>query len=123
MSIAVYFGEIFLKEMQNFPEKDIQKIGDFARHVANYGFSGLPGRNKMPDAVPKDDPNRSCKVQYAQNYNLWHYHIGIPEYKSGKHGYLTSEYVLHYIKGDGFIKIVDMTAHTPLKLPKKEYLI
>lgn len=122
MSVVVYFGKIFLKEMRNFPIEDILKIGDFARYVSSFGFSGLPGKNKQSDDVPREDSNWLYKVKYAQNYDLWHYHIGIPNYSDGKRGYLTSEYVLHYIKGDGFIKIVDMTAHPPLKLPTKEYL-
>ncbi|WP_071058475.1 hypothetical protein [Pelistega sp. MC2] len=122
MSISVFFGTLFLKEMKNFPQEDIIKIGDFARHVASSGFLGLPGKNKMSDNVPKNDPNWLYKVKYAQDYNLWHYHIGIPKYNNGNSGHLTSEYVLHYIKGDGYIKIVDMTAHPPMILPKIEYL-
>ncbi|WP_432786132.1 hypothetical protein AAEX37_00236 [Oligella sp. MSHR50489EDL] len=49
MAIAVYFGEIFLKEMQNFPKEDIQKIGEFVEYVASNGFSGLPGKNKRSE--------------------------------------------------------------------------
>lgn len=35
---------------------------------------------------------------------------------------MTSEYVLHYTKGDDFIKLVDLSAHPPLQLPTIDYL-
>lgn len=43
--------------------------------------------------VHKDDPNWSDKVAYAQKYQLWHYHIGIPEYRLSRHGDFVSEYI------------------------------
>lgn len=73
--------------------------------------------------VPKNDPDWLNKVKYAQAYNLWHYHIGIPNYELSEKGDYTSEYVLHYIKGENFIKIVDLSAHPPLHLPSLDYLL
>ena len=109
---------------KQFPESDRKKIMMFIKHITTYGFNGLPGKNKPSDEVNKDAPNWLEKVQYAQLHNLWHYHIGIPEYEdeSLPYGRQTSEYVIHYIKGNGFIRIVDMSAHPPFKLPSLDYL-
>lgn len=49
--------------------------------------------------------------------------VGIPNYEKSEKGDYTSEYVLHYIKGDDFIKLVDLSAHPPLNLPSLEYLV
>ncbi|QIW16085.1 hypothetical protein A4G20_06945 [Pasteurellaceae bacterium RH1A] len=123
MGIKVLFGSKIANELQYFPEKDLLKIWQFKEHLETYGFEHLAGRNKPSDEVPKDDPYWSKKVAIAQQYHLWHYHIGIPGYdKSKGFGNYTSEYILHYIKGDGFIKIVDFTAHPPFKLPSERYL-
>lgn len=119
----VYLGERFKSELKNYPKEDQNKIVDFLLHVKEKGFSELVGRNKPSDDVPTDDPQWLKKVSYAQKYNLWHYHIGIPEYDtSGGIGNYTSKYILHYIKGDGFIKIVDMTEHPPFNLPSDSYV-
>lgn len=51
-------------------------------HVRDFGLHDLVGRNKSSDNVPTDDPNWTAKVKYAQEHNLWHYHIGIHTMKS-----------------------------------------
>ncbi|MCP2041929.1 hypothetical protein L1281_002547 [Neisseria sp. HSC-16F19] len=119
----VQTGKRFEAEFKNFPHADKIKISKFILHVQKNGFKGLPGRNKPSDDVPPDDPNWLEKVRYAQRYNLWHYHIGIPEYTPGcTYGDMTSKYVIHYIKGEGFIKIVDFSEHPPFKPPTEPYL-
>lgn len=123
MGIKVFFGEKIAAQIFNFPDEDLQKIFAFKQHIEMYGFENLIGRNKSSDDVSKNDPFWSVKVARAQEYNLWHYHIGIPNYDTSKGvGNFTSQYVLHYIKGDGFIKIVDFSAHPPFQLPTDEYL-
>lgn len=122
--LKVYLGVKFAKNYKQFPEKDKQKIMMFIKHITTYGFNGLPGRNKLSDDVQRNDPNWLEKVQYAQLYNLWHYHIGIPDYEDETcpNGQQTSKYVIHYMKGGGFIRIVDMSEHPPFQLPEPEYL-
>lgn len=123
MAIKVLFGTEIAKELQYFPEKDLIKIWQFKEHIETQGFDNLAGRNKCSDDVPTSDPEWRTKVSKAQEYSLWHYHIGIPDYdKSSGFGNYTSEYILHYIKGVDFIKIVDFTAHPPFKLPSERYL-
>ena len=121
--MEVLYGQIFLKHFQRFPKNDKLKIAAFIVHVQEYGLVNLQGRNKPSDHVPTNDPNWLQKVKYAQQYNLWHYHIGIPCYTHCSYGNDTSEYVLHYIRGDGFIKLVALSPHPPLALPQPEYLV
>lgn len=121
--ISVEYSEHFQKCLKNFPKTDQLKIRDFVEHIKNHGFDGLQGRNKSSDNVPKDDPQWSIKVAYAQKYNLWHYHIGIPTYELSQKGDKVSEYILHYIKGDDFIKLVSMSYHPPFELPSLNELV
>ncbi|MBV7388307.1 hypothetical protein KRX11_06580 [Pasteurellaceae bacterium TAE3-ERU1] len=121
--MQVLLGEKFKLEFKHYPTEDKNKIIDFIYHVQKFGMIGLPGKNKSSDDVSTNDPQWLSKVLYAQEHNLWHYHIGIPNYdKSNGIGKYTSEYILHYILGHNFIKIVDMTPHPPFILPSLTYL-
>lgn len=121
--MKVEFGDDFGKKFKNFPKNDRFKIFEFIYHVENFGFVGLQGRNKSSDHVPTDDPNWSQKVTYAQRYQLWHYHIGIPNYQGTKQGDLTSEYILHYRLLEDRIILVAMSTHPPFQLPSEQELI
>lgn len=121
--MRVIFGRKFAEYFPNFPQADKEKIVAFVNHIENFGFNGLQGRNKSSDQVPTHNPNWSERVNYAQKYKLWHYHIGIPCYVQSEHGDYVSEYVLHYIKENNYIMLVDMSPHPPLQLPQPEYLI
>lgn len=122
--MEVELGQRFKQELKNFPIVDKVKIANFILHIQNIGFDGLAGRNKPSHEVPKDDPYWLEKVRYAREHQLWHYHIGIPEYDTDKSfGDQTSKYVLHYVKLPNKIKIVDLTAHPPFTLPSELYLM
>ncbi len=116
--MSAWFRQIF----PNFPQKDKLKIAQFIRHVEQNGLTNLTDRNKSSADVHKDDPDFLNKVTKAREYNLWHYHIGIPYYETATNGDMVSEYILHYIKGDDFIKIVDLDSHPPFILPSNDYL-
>lgn len=94
--MRVIFGRKFAEYFPNFPKADKEKIVAFANHIENFGFNGLQERNKPSDHVPTHNPNWSERV---------------------------SEYVLHYIKENDCIILVDMSPYPPLQLPKPEYLI
>lgn len=66
----VDYSECFKQYLKNFPVNDQLKIKAFVEHVQRYGLDGLKGRNKSSDNVPKDDPNWSAKVRYAQQHRL-----------------------------------------------------
>ncbi|MFW2178182.1 MULTISPECIES: hypothetical protein [unclassified Moraxella] len=124
MSLKVILGKQFREELRHFPTADQEKIANFIEHVQLHGLNQLEGRNKKSDNVPKDNPNWLSKVKFAQQYNLWHYHIGIPSYDVNTvFGDRTSEYILHYVLYDDMIKIVDFSDHPPFKLPSESYLI
>lgn len=121
--MKVFFADIFSAQFVNFPKADQLKIAEFVFHVSQNGLTGLKGRNKPSHEVPTDDNEWRQKVKYAQDNQLWHYHIGIPSYTQSQKGDFTSEYVLHYILADDYIMLVDMSAHPPLELPKPEYFV
>lgn len=121
--IEVKFGNLFQKHYANFSKSDILIIAEFIQHIQKFGFDGLQGRNKSSDDVPTNNPNWLADVRHAQKYKLWHYHIGIPHYVQSAKGDFISEYILHYIREQDFIVIVDMSAHPPFELPKDDYLI
>lgn len=122
--LSVTLGRVFAVHFSRLPQPDKEKILCFMRHVSQYGFSGLQGRNKPSHEVPTSDAQWLQKVQYAQKHNLWHYHIGIPEYQAGcVFGDCTSQFLLHYIRGNSFIKLVDFSEHPPFQLPSPDNLI
>lgn len=123
MGLAVKIGIKIGKEIPNFPIEDKAKIRQFITYVQQHGLINLAGRNKPSHEVPTDDPDWREKVAYAQRHHLWHYHIGIPCYDADSgEGDKTSEYLLHYIRGEQEIKIVDFSAHPPFQLPSEDYL-
>lgn len=120
--LEVKFGIKFQQHFKNFPKADKVLITNFVYHLQKSGFDGLKGRNKSSDDVPKDHPNWLTAVKHAQTHKLWHYHIGIPCYVQSDKGDFTSEYLIHYIRENDFIVIVDMSPHPPFELPSGDYL-
>lgn len=122
--MKVKIGKQVRKIISKLSDGDKEKIRQFIQHIEQHDFVGLIGRNKSSDQVPKGTPNRSAKIKYAQEHQLWHYHIGIPEYidDGKKNGDKTSQYLIHYIKNDGVIKIVDFSSHPPFRLPDSEII-
>ena len=121
--MEVTLGELFSKELMNFPQSDRLLIHKFIWHIQHFGFTNLEGRNKSSNNVHKDDPYFAQKVKYAQEHHLWHYHIGILAFDLSKpFGDRTSEYILHYQRFNDRIKIVDYSAHPPFNLPTIPYL-
>ncbi|WP_439256877.1 hypothetical protein [Lonepinella sp. BR2271] len=116
----VTFAPSFSQKLRDFIRTDREKVFDFAKHVEQHGFTGLQGRNKSSDQVPSTDPNRKAKIRYAKQHNLWHYHIGIPYYRQSSQGDWVSEFVVHYIKQDNQITLIDIMPHPPFKLPHIE---
>lgn len=126
MSYTVEYSTQFIQDFGNnvwgFAESDLDKIADFVAHIQQYGFTGLEGRNKK-----SDDVRDVTKKVYAQQHNLWHYHIGILQYDTSKPvGKRTSRYVVHYqfdySGASDVVRIVDVSDHSPFTLPSTNAL-
>lgn len=104
-----------------FDINDISKVAKFTFHIEEQGFLNLQGRNKKSNNPPTDDPKFTQKAQFAIEYKLFHYHIGIPHYEISPSGDLTSDYVLQYSydQQNGYVDIINVEYH-PLELPSKE---
>lgn len=96
-------------------------IAEFAVHVEQQGLRGLKGRNKS-SAVPSTTKKGIERFKFAQKYCLWHYHLGVPEYVEQSDGNFTSAMIVHYIRFDEFIVLVDIAEHPPFALPTTDKL-
>lgn len=120
VSFSKKFKYFFIGKLS---EKDQKIIYDFKVHVEKYGLVGLKGRNKKSDnPSPKKGEVGQLESDYAHAHNLWHYHIGIPNYDTHNgFGKYTSKFVLHYQRFDDSINIVKMDHHSPFALPTSNY--
>jgi hypothetical protein len=95
--LNVDYGDELKKRLKFYPKEMRELVLDFAEHVSENGFNGLPGRNKSSDDVSTENHNFISDVKYAQEHNLWHYHLGYPQYsKENPVGDYTSQFYLHY---------------------------
>jgi len=99
------------------------KIVDFMAAAATNSLAKLPGRNKKSNDANTENTNFVKLAEYANEYNLWHYHLGIPNYSKSKDGDLTSNWVLHYrYVNKETIEIVYVGDHNPFSLPTKSMM-
>ena len=118
----------FEKEFILLPTKDQDKIIEFTDVYEKFGlsdFSRYPG--KITPSWNGQDISSTDRI-YAQLNSLWHYHIGIPEYREVHQTYKTSDWVLHFQwpkKGNRII-LVDLYSHYTSSgdfyLPPSSYL-
>ncbi len=98
------------------------KILTWLDNVKQYGLFKYPKLAIPGKLVPSWaglNPTDS-NFTYAQQNNLWHYHVGHEAYQQGLGDYLTSNWVVHFIwdkrnPNSCFkIKLVDYTPHKVL---------
>ncbi|MEQ1977196.1 hypothetical protein [Xenorhabdus sp. SGI240] len=124
------FGRCFAQEFKNFDELQQNKILDFIEIYETNGLS-MGSLSCYPGKVTYswknldiNDPN----YRYTKDNNLWHYHIGLPEYVTRHNKYSTSDWVLHFQwkEGSSHISIVDVYSHYTkdgkFYLPPEKYL-
>lgn len=83
--MIVIFSDWF--KYEQYPHLNIGfklKLNEFREAVLNDDMSVLKGRNKSSDDVDFDNNNFINDIKFAQQYNLWHYHLGIPKYEQSK---------------------------------------
>ena len=118
----------FSREYINYPEDQRRKIFAFTQLFEQYGlddFSKFEGKLAPSwSGLESSDPIYA----YARKNDLWHYHIGIPEYIARHPKYKTSDWILHF-QWTAFgphIDLVDTCYHYKLDgtfyLPDASYL-
>lgn len=130
MSFSWNLKPKFAAEFSRLQPDQQDKIFDFTVIYEAHGltdFSRFPGKiTPSWNNLDKSDP----AFQYTYSNCLWHYHVGLPEYKPSISGqYLTSDWVLHFqwLNKGAHISLVDLYAHLnsdgKFWLPKPDYLL
>jgi hypothetical protein len=122
------FKKQFAREFAQFPVEQQDKILVFAETFESHGlsdFSKYVGKiSPSWSGLPHTDPSYS----FAQANHLWHYHIGIPSYRSVHPQYMTSDWVVHFqwVNRGTHIDLVDIYSHYKsdgsFHLPASSYL-
>lgn len=120
--MRVIFADWLTENFDTFDDNIRLSVVTFAVHVETYGLRKLIGRNKSSADIPFNVKSRDKKIKFAQKYCLWHFHLGIPQYIEQADGEMTSEYLLHYIRYEEFIVLVDVAKHPPFRLPNRDKL-
>ncbi|MCV6588307.1 MAG: hypothetical protein OIF57_04645 [Marinobacterium sp.] len=128
MDFTVTYYPQFSKEFANFDTPTQDKILDFTDVFEAYGLSDFSRyEGKITHSWKGLAKNHPDAIR-ARKYDLWHYHIGIPEYVKRHGRYQTSDYLLHFRwPGRGnVIHLVDMNYHYDSSgkfyLPSDKYL-
>lgn len=125
---TVSFNKLFAKQFEQFDTKAQDCILDFVEQFERCGlddFTNYEGKIAPSwSNLATDNP----KYVYAKGNDLWHYHIGLPEYTQRHDKYKTSDWVLHFQwqpKGTE-LNLVDMCYHYTCDgefyLPDESYL-
>ncbi len=128
-NFQVEYGKLFAIEFQNYPKDQQDAIVDFIEIFLNYGlvdFNKFEGKIAPSwKGLATDHPH----YHFAKKHDLWHYHIGIPNYQKSQYGdYQTSDYILHFMLQNNRVTIVliDTTSHYrsdgTFWFPRIEYL-
>lgn len=114
--MRVIFANWLIQNFSSLDESVRLAIAEFVVHVEQQGLRGLKGRNKS-SAVSSTTKKGIERFKFAQKHCLWHYHLGVPEYVEQADGDFTSAIIVHYIRFDEFIVLVDIAEHPPFALP------
>ena len=114
MSYSWEFGKQFAVQFGRYPEDQQDKILDFTDIYEEFGlqdFSKYQGKIAPSwRGIDKTHPI----YDFTYSNNLWHYHIGMPDYvKSKYNNYSTSDMILHFQRKDHIkhIRLLDITWH------------
>lgn len=106
------FKTQFATEFARFPTAQQDKVLNFLLKYAQVGLSDF---EQYEGKISPSWSGNATTANYlfALANELWHYHIGIPEYTSTHSKYKTSDWVLHFQwPGQGnHIDIVDLYSH------------
>lgn len=127
MPHQVDYSDHFTLLYDALPDSEKDLIDAFIFEFIERGFKGkFPGKLARTDNVPHSDPDREKKIWFAKRYNLWHVHIGHPQWNPCKNpmaSYLTSDWVVHFQKlSESHIALVDYNSHSPMAQPSRRSL-
>lgn len=131
ISFSDHFLQFLREDYPKLPSAEQKIISQFIANYRNHGFTAPPlcGRNKSSAAVPDDN-----KRNFALEYGLWHYHIGIPSYETENRlmGDWTSVKIVNYMNRDttrnkkgkckANIKLVSIASHPPFIIPNLSHI-
>lgn len=125
MSLEVRVSGYFEILYNGVSDPDAHLINAFWDHCEQYGLAGWRGKIKASWDMPWDYPNRTKLAAHAKANNLWHAHMGAPEWKPSQNpdaGYEVSEWVIHFqnFSDQGFIRLLDLGHHDPFRLPDQK---
>jgi hypothetical protein len=107
------FKSQFAKEFKEFPADQQDKVLNFLLQYEQVGLANFElYEGKLS---PSWSGNSTAEnYRFALENSLWHYHIGIPTYKSIHPKYKTSDWVLHFqwVGHGDHIDVVDLYSHT-----------
>lgn len=117
ISFSDYFINFLKTEYPTLPSAEQKIISQFIADYIKYGFVAPPlcGKKKSSADTPNDQDR-----DFALEYGLHHYHIGIPEYNTqASLGNWTSEKVMNYCnkKCKASIKLISLESHPPFIIP------
>lgn len=126
MPYQVEVGEAFVLKYNGLPQDQRQLIQAFVTHYRSNGLEGWRGKVAKTDNVPMSDPDRSHKIWWANRHNLWHAHVGHPDWSPGQNPYVkyeTSDWVVHFQKVSAqLIALIDYDHHNPMSMPIRSML-
>lgn len=96
MTYTVSFTVQFAREFQVFPVYQQTAITSF---ITTYQAHGLDNQTKFQGRVSPswhNLPPNHPDYQYAYANDLWHYHLGLPEYNGSQQWGRVSDWLLHF---------------------------
>ncbi|WP_426452825.1 hypothetical protein ACPF64_00010 (plasmid) [Acinetobacter sp. KB005] len=127
---VIEYSEKFAEQWTNFPLDIKGMIKNFIDTFRDHGL--LDNFNQYEGKISHSW--RNCLTEedtaYARSNNLWHVHIGYPEFEPG-FKYSTSDWVLHFVwdklNNPNRIVLVDCYSHETsdgkFYLPDRSYLV
>ncbi|POP53100.1 hypothetical protein [Zhongshania marina] len=121
------FGCKFASEFQNLSQIDQDKILDFTDIFEINGFDDFTRyTGKIAPSWSGDISQKN--FEFARKHDLWHYHVGIPDYKARHDKYQTSDWLLHFVRQSSQrIILVDLYSHYTsageFYFPPESYLV
>lgn len=114
MEYIFSYGKLFANEFKYYPQDQQDAILDFLDIYEVHGleiFELYKGKISFSwKGLHYKDP----AYHYAKSNDLWHAHIGLPNFRKSAFGpYYTSDMILHFqwINKGNVIKVVDITPH------------